>query len=103
VFFISDNGGAEYTYTTDNGNLKGGKITNLEGGLKVPFIMSWMDKISSGIFDRMVSSMDIFQTVAELTNIDLPQDRSYDGKNLLPFITGENQHNPHEYLFGRGF
>jgi len=104
VFFISDNGGAEYTYTTDNGNLKGGKITNLEGGLKVPFIMSWKDKISSGIFDRMVSSMDIFQTVAELTNIDLPQDRSYDGKNLLPFIAGENQHNPHEYLFWqRGF
>lgn len=104
IFFISDNGGAEYTFTTDNGNYKGGKITNLEGGLKVPFIMSWKNRIRPGIFNKMVSSMDIFQTIIELTNVQLPDDRQYDGVNLLPFITEEDDGDPHEFLFWqRGF
>jgi arylsulfatase A-like enzyme len=104
IFFISDNGGAEYTYTTDNGRYKGGKITNLEGGLKVPFIMSWRNEIDPGVFHKMVSSMDIFQTIAELTKVQLPADRQYDGVNLIPFLIDKNAGNPHDFLFWqRGF
>lgn len=104
VFFISDNGGAEYTYTTDNGDYKGGKITNFEGGLKVPFIMSWPGKIMASIYTPMVSSLDIFQTIAGITEIDLPEDRIYDGVNLLPYINGKEYTNPHDYLYWqRGF
>jgi arylsulfatase A-like enzyme len=104
IFFISDNGGAEYTLTTDNGKYKGGKITNLEGGLKVPFFIYWKNHLSSGSYDAMVSSMDIFQTIIELVDVKLPDDRLYDGINLVPFILGEKESNPHEYLYWqRGF
>lgn len=104
IFFISDNGGAEYTLTTDNGNYKGGKITNLEGGVKVPFVMYWKNHLNPGSYHNMVSAMDIFQTIVEVAKIELPDDRVYDGVNLMPFLTGENQGLPHEYLFWqRGF
>ena len=38
VYFISDNGGASYTGATENGPLKGGKLTHFEGGINVPFM-----------------------------------------------------------------
>ncbi len=104
IFFISDNGGAEYTFTTDNGKYKGGKITNLEGGVKVPFIISWKNNISSGNYENMVSGLDIFHTISAVANINLPEDRSFDGVNLIPFLNGENPGQPHDFLYWqRGF
>ena len=104
IFLISDNGGAEYTFTTENGKYKGGKITNFEGGIKVPFMMRWEGTISPSRYNPMVSSMDIFQTVTEMTDCSLPDDRVYDGKNLLPFVKGMTDAEPHDYLYWqRGF
>lgn len=105
IIFISDNGGAEYTNTTENGPFKGGKITDFEGGVQVPFIMKWKDHIPEGItYNPMVSSMDIFQSVVEVTATPIPEDRKYDGVNLLPYLTREREGVPHEILFWqRGF
>ena len=76
IFFISDNGGAEYTFTTDNGPYKGGKITDFEGGVQVPFIMKWKGQVPEGIsYDPMVSSMDIFHSVIAAASIQLPLER----------------------------
>jgi arylsulfatase A-like enzyme len=48
--------------------------------------------------------MDIFQTITDLAGAKLPGDRVYDGVNLMPYISGENKSNPHEYLYWqRGF
>ena len=99
IFLISDNGGAEYTYTTENGEYKGGKITNFEGGVKVPFIMKWKGKIEPGVYDPMVSSMDIFQTSVEMAGVELPTDRTYDGTNLIHYLTSNTSNFPHEQLF----
>jgi len=99
IFFISDNGGAEYTFTTKNGPHIGGKMTNFEGGLRVPFIFSWKNRIKSMHYDPMVSSLDIFHTIAQTAGVQLPEDRNYDGVNLLPYVAGENASNPHDYLF----
>ncbi len=104
IFFISDNGGAEYTFTTENGNYKGGKITDFEGGIKVPFIINWEGKLTPSVYEPVVSSMDIFQSIVELLDIKLPTERTYDGVNLFPFIQGEKKSLPHSYLFWqRGF
>ncbi len=48
IFFISDNGGASYTHATDNGPLKAGKLTQFEGGIRIPFMMKWKGKIPAG-------------------------------------------------------
>lgn len=105
VFFISDNGGAEYTFTTDNGPYKGGKITDFEGGVKVPFVMKWKGKLPEGrVYAPMVSSLDVFHTAAGAARLKLPADRTYDGVDLVPYLLGELDSNPHEALYWqRGF
>lgn len=100
LFFISDNGGAEYTHTTDNGRYEGGKNTEFEGGVKVPMIIRFPGKTAAGSrFTHMVSSMDIFPTSIAAAGIDMMPGRKLDGVNLLPYLMGENKMPPHEYLF----
>ena len=102
IVFLSDNGGAVYNGTTDNAPYRGGKLTNFEGGIKVPFMMEWKGKIKPGVkYTDPVISLDVFATVAASIGIDLPSDRKYDGVNLLPFINGEKSKSPHQALYWR--
>ena len=102
IYFISDNGGATYTGATDNGPLKGGKITHFEGGINVPFAVKWKGKIPSGMtYEPAVSSMDIFTTSIENSGVKLPDDYETDGVNLIPYLTGETESLPHEKLYWR--
>ena len=100
IFFISDNGGAEYTHTTDNGRYEGGKNTEFEGGLKVPMIIRLPGMRAAGSrFPHMVSSMDVFSTSIASAGIEMMPGRELDGVNLVPYLVGENKKPPHEYLF----
>jgi arylsulfatase A-like enzyme len=100
VIFLSDNGGATYTHTTDNAPLKGGKITYFEGGVRVPFIMKWAGVLPEGtVVNEMVSSLDILPTICGVAGIDLPSDRIFDGVNLLPFFRQSAEGVPHEFLY----
>lgn len=103
IIFISDNGGASYTHATDNAPLKGGKFSNFEGGLNVPFMMRWKGEIPpASRYEAPVISFDIFTTVAYLAGAKLPDDRSFDGKNLMPYILGnKREETPHQALFWR--
>jgi len=102
VVFASDNGGSPRTYA-DNMPLTGNKYILEEGGIRVPFVMSWPKHLPQGkVYEQTVSGMDIFPTLHAALNIELPQ-TNIDGKNLLPYINGENSDNPHEWLFWTGF
>lgn len=102
VYFISDNGGATYTGATDNGPLKGGKITHFEGGVNVPFMMQWKGHLPENeVYNYPVSALDIFATTIAACEVDLPSTRKWDGVNLLPFITGGNPTEPHEKIYWR--
>jgi arylsulfatase A-like enzyme len=102
IFFLSDNGGASYTHATDNGPLKGGKLTQFEGGIRVPFMMKWKGKIPAGTrYEYPVSSTDIFATSVSAAGAVLPNDREYDGVDLVPYVTGKNKDRPHQALFWR--
>lgn len=102
IYFISDNGGATYTGATDNGPYKGGKLTNFEGGVNVPCIISWKGHINEGeVYDKPISSFDLFATAVEAAECPLPNDRVYDGVNLLPYLTGEKEGEPHKAFYWR--
>lgn len=104
IIFISDNGGASYTGATDNYPLKGGKLTQFEGGLNVPFVMKWKNNIPAGtVYDKAVSSLDIFTTIAAAANLKLPKDRVYDGVDLMPYILNEETTAavPHDVMYWR--
>ena len=102
IFFLSDNGGATYNGTTDNAPFRGGKLTNFEGGIRIPFLMQWKNHLPENtFFNAPVISLDIFSTISEVLAVSLPTDRIYDGVNLLPYINGINNHAPHEALYWR--
>ena len=83
IIFMSDNGGATYTHATENAPLKGGKFTNFEGGLNIPFMMSWKGKLDSGtVSGNPVIATDVFSTVTSLLNLNgFPGE--LDGQNLF--------------------
>ncbi len=92
VFFLSDNGGAVYNGTTDNAPFRGGKLTNFEGGIRVPFLMKWGSHIQPNtVIHNPVISFDVFATVASVIGLELPTDRKFDGINLLQYTSGQNK------------
>jgi len=105
IFFLSDNGAALHRPVDLGGvnlPLRGGKDAVHDGGIRVPYVMSWPGVLKPGMDDTtLVSSLDIFTTTVELAGGQVPQDRVIDGVNLIPYLTGEKQGQPREALFFR--
>ena len=101
VVFLSDNGGA-HNNASDNGPLRGLKGDLFEGGVRVPFAMRWKGVIPSGqVYENPISSLDIMATIVAQNDIVIAEDRPLDGVNLIPFLTGKQKGQPHDYLFWR--
>jgi arylsulfatase A-like enzyme len=101
VVFLSDNGGAKNN-GSDNRPLRGRKSDLFEGGIRVPFAMQWKGKIPAGMtYEKNVSSLDIMATIVAQNKISIDKKRTLDGVNLIPFLNGENDSEPHDYLFWR--
>ena len=102
VFFFSDNGGPVKANGSSNGPLRGQKGQLYEGGVRVPFVVSWPERLPAGAaFGAPVSSLDIFATALAAARIPLPADRRFDGVDLVPFLSGVNPAPPHARLFWR--
>jgi arylsulfatase A-like enzyme len=76
VVFISDNGGPTMTGTTMNGSdnspLRGSKRTTLEGGIRVPFIVSCPGRVKPGmVFDQPAIQLDLTATALAAAGMDL--------------------------------
>jgi arylsulfatase A-like enzyme len=102
VFFLSDNGGPIGVTHCDNTPLRGAKGAVFEGGIRVPFLVSWPAKLPLGRdYAAPVIALDIFPTAAALAGARLPEGAALDGVNLIPFLTGEKPGAPHERHFWR--
>ena len=100
VIFFSDNGGVEWYNFSDNGPLRGIKGDFFEGGIRVPFVMQWPKKIRAGIkYDKPIIALDIFATVASAAKAEKYIKNKIDGVNLLPYLNGDKNESPHEYLY----
>ncbi len=101
VFFLSDNGGAENN-ASNNGILRGKKGDLFEGGIRVPFAVKWEGVIPAGqTYKKPVISLDIMATIVAHTDIKINPQRPLDGVDLIPYLTGANKGEPHDYLFWR--
>ena len=88
VIFLGDNGGGLALYA-NNGNLKGGKYTSFEGGLRVPMIISHPHiKTSHQVSHAMVSSLDLHPTICAMIGSNIPE--NVDGIDLNPILNGED-------------
>jgi len=103
VLFTSDNGGANYIGLPDvNRPYRGWKMTFFEGGVHAPFFAKWPSALPHGAtYDAPVGHIDLFATAAAAASSPLPNDRSIDGVDLVPFVRGTKTGRPHDALFWR--
>jgi len=114
IIFLSDNGAPLKMHKKDlplsfkggawNGSLNdpyiGEKGMVSEGGVRVPFIMNWPNGLPKGIvYDRPVSSLDIAATSLAIAGENIPKE--LDGVNVIPYLNGEINGDPHEALYWR--
>jgi arylsulfatase A len=87
------NGGGGYT-----GKWRGAKASFLEGGIRVPAIVSYPGRFPENVTrDQVISVMDFFPTICDLIGASLPG-RPIDGHSLIPIIDSNGPSN-HEKLF----
>jgi arylsulfatase A-like enzyme len=97
VVFTNDNGGAMPYNASLNDPLRGTKGTLLEGGIRVPFVMQWPERLAKGTYRLPVSALDVLPTVVTAAGGQVPD--AIDGTDLLPFLTGALSGRPHEVLY----
>ena len=101
IFFYSDNGGAP-TNGSRNLPYRGHKGMLFEGGIRVPFLITWPAKITGGRDNHeIVSALDIFPTILSATGVKDRKSSQLDGTNLLPYLQNEKQGTVHDVLFWR--
>ena len=87
VMFYSDNGG--YGPATDMDPLKGYKGTYYEGGIRVPFCVSWPGQVKPGTRSpEPITGVDMYPTLCEMAGAELPADQNLDGVSLVPLFRG---------------
>lgn len=102
VVFFSDNGGPTRANASRNTPLRGTKGTTLEGGIRVPFMLQWKGRLPEGrVEDRVAIQLDLFPTFIAAAGGEVPEGRTIDGENLLPYLSGEDRGVIHEDLFWR--
>ncbi len=106
IFFTSDNGGHDdgekaeaYNLVQHNGGLRSRKGYFWEGGIRVPFIISWPGHIPAAkVYNQPIIQLDIFATaVAAAKCQNIPD--NLDGVNLLPYFIENRDDTPHNALY----
>jgi arylsulfatase A-like enzyme len=73
-----------------------------EGGIRVPFALSWPAKLPKGkIYDYPIISLDLFATCIAAAGIEINASDKLDGLNLLPLLSEANIHNKERTLYWR--
>ena len=96
VIFSSDNGPVlddgyqdrAYDLNLDHkpaGPLRGGKYSRFEGGIRVPFFLSWPGTVQPGISGALVSQVDFLASFAALLGQTVP---ACDSENVMDALLG---------------
>ena len=102
LIFTSDNGphGASGTLMKFKaaGVLKAKKSSLHEGGIRVPFVAQWPNKIKAGTESGHACAFwDMLPTFADIAKAKKP--RGIDGISFLPALTGSKRQKKHKYLY----
>ncbi len=87
LFFISDNGGP-LAQTAVNTPLRGGKHQDYEGGIRVPFLVSWPAQLKPGESQAPVIALDILPTALAAAGVSATDAKPFDGRDILPILRG---------------
>ena len=95
IFFTSDNGphregGNDPDFNDSNGPLRGIKRSMHDGGIRVPMIARWTDRIAAGVVDDTVWTFaDFLPTMLDLIGKSIPL--GLDGVSILQTLMGQHQ------------
>jgi len=97
IVYSSDNG----SYRQErNGELRGKKGSQFEGGHRVPGIFYWKGGIPGGrVEDEPAAAVDLLPTLCGLIGIDKPGGVHLDGSDLAPLLTRSDTFERHQPLF----
>lgn len=100
IFFLSDNGGR--FPVANNRPFRGHKGMLFEGGIRVPFTVTWPNKLDGGkVYHKPVSALDIYPTAMAAAGASPAKYNHVDGVNLLPYLKNKKNGSPHDALFWR--
>ncbi len=113
VIFTSDNGslgdrpppwGSSEPLGGSNLPLRGAKGSTWDGGMRVPAIIRWAGTLDGGrICDELLTSMDLYPTLAALCGGRVPTDRIIDGRDVFQIWQDPSARSPHDsFAYYRG-
>ncbi|MCK4989829.1 MAG: arylsulfatase [Bacteroidales bacterium] len=87
VIFMTDNGPQQTRYV---GGLRGRKGSVYQGGVRVPFYVRYPAlSAQAKDIETVAAHIDILPTLSQLCNVELPKERTIDGKSLLSLMKGK--------------
>ena len=97
IVYTSDHG----SYRSErNGDLRGDKGSNFQGGLRTPGIIYWPKGIKGGqTLSNPAGSVDLLPTLCGLLHIAPPKNVHLDGSNLAPLLTTKGEFRRKQSLF----
>jgi len=96
--FTSDHGP---WWEGSNGGLRGRKFETWDGGMRVPFLISWPTKFPGGqVISQPVATMDLLPTLCKLLNLPADSSMPFDGEDISDlFVKGAiTDHGPIWYF-----
>ena len=104
IFFCSDNGPEGDEQGGRNagsaGPFRGRKRSLFEGGIRVPSLLEWPDRIKPGsVTDYPAVTSDYLPTILEVLGIEMPDARPIDGISLMPVIDEDRKQRPAPIAF----
>lgn len=102
VVFLSDNGGPVDQNASLNAPLNGQKGILLEGGVRVPFVVSWPGRLPAGrVHPSPVSALDLTPTFLRLAGASASQFKDLSGVDLWPRLAAPEANAPARELHWR--
>lgn len=101
IVFLSDNGGPCDHNSSINAPYNGQKGILLEGGIRVPFIISYPNKLKKGIYNKPITSLDLTPTFVALAGGTINSNDQLDGVDIMPYLLQVKAGKPHETLMWR--
>ena len=106
IIFTSDNGALPTFEQVRTNGLRGSKVSLYEGGVRMPFIISWPKKIKGGEIEdeSVVSSVDLYPSLCTITGAKMPKGFNYSGEDMSKALLGVKELRRHKDLmwdFGR--
>lgn len=102
IIFSSDNGphrenGGDPEFFNSNGIYRGIKRDLYEGGMRVPFIAYWPNKIKPAVVQKPFALWDMYPTFLELAKI--PVSEKIDGLSFVPTLLNKGKQKQHDYFY----